>query len=112
MRLTLRQRVERTIARRVVLDALAAGWELNVNNGGDDHELPRFTRKAKEVLDAMFATDEEYLILRKPAESWRPTLSGWVRFIYGNDGWDVVNDYTTNLDSVMTTANRLAEKYQ
>jgi hypothetical protein len=37
---------------------------------------------------------------------------GWVRFIYGNDGWDVINDYTTNLEPVIAGVNALAEKME
>lgn len=106
MSVKARQRVERTIARRVVLDALRLGYTLSVNNGGDDDEIPP-TTEAKAVLAAMFATDDEYLKLHKDGR-----YVGWVRFIYGNDGWDVVNDYTCNLDAVMAGADALAEKYQ
>ena len=31
--------------------------------------------------------------------------------VYGNDGWDVVNDYTVNLESVMKRANLIADKH-
>lgn len=106
MSIKARQRVERTIARRVVLDALRLGYGLTVNNGGDDDEIP-VTYKAKPVLAVMFQTDDEFLKL------WRDgKYVGWVRFIYGNDGWDVVNDYTTNLDDVMAGADKLADLYQ
>lgn len=37
---------------------------------------------------------------------------GWVRMIYGNDGWDVMADYTTNLEDVLTDANKLADKLE
>lgn len=36
---------------------------------------------------------------------------GWVYVVMGNDGWDVISDYTTNLEPLMSGANRLAEKY-
>lgn len=101
-----RQRIERTIARRVVLDAIAAGFALNVNNGGDTSELPAPSKKVKEVLAAMFATDDEHLLLYKDDKR-----VGWVYLVYGNDGWDVVSDYTVNLEKVMEGANQLADKY-
>ena len=106
MTVAMRQRVERRIARRVVKDALAAGFSLNVNNGGDTNELSLPSVKSKEILGAMFATDEEHLIFYKEGKG-----VGWVWFVYGNDGWDVVCDYTTNLESVMKGADELAEKY-
>lgn len=100
-----RQRVERTIARRVVKDAIAAGYEMTINNGGDGNEI-EWTSNFKDIVKAMFATDEESLFLRKNGRM------GWVRFIYGNDGWDVVNNYTYNIKEVMEGANKLAEKYE
>jgi hypothetical protein len=36
---------------------------------------------------------------------------GWVRFIYGNGGWDVINDYTTNLEPWMTNVDAIADQY-
>jgi hypothetical protein len=102
----MRQRVERTIVRRVILDVLAAGYSINVNNGGDTEELPAPSRSAKEVLGAMFATDDEYLILYQNGKR-----IGWVWFVYGNGGWDVVSDYSTNLEPVMKGSSDLADKY-
>lgn len=110
MSVKLRQRLERTIARRVVLDALAAGYTLSVNNGGDEDEIPPQS-KARPVLSAMFATDCEHLKMWKTGAAGTVCV-GWVFFVYGNDGWDVVNDYTTNLDPIMAGADRLAELYQ
>lgn len=110
MSVKMRQRVEKIIARRVILDAIAAGFYLNVDNGGDEGELPKPSNKCKEVLNAMFATDDEHLVFYK-LNGKQMRKVGWVYFVYGNDGWDVVNDYTTNLNPVMQGANELADKY-
>jgi hypothetical protein len=29
----------------------------------------------------------------------------WVRFVYGNDGYDVISDYTTSLEAVLAPIN-------
>ena len=104
----MRQRVERIIARRFILDAKAAGYLFNIDNGGDDYELPQPTNNVKELLATMFATDEERLYVFKPDQS-KPFA--WVYFVYGNSGWDVISDYTTNLETVMQGASKLADKY-
>ena len=67
---------------------------------------PEPSNKAKVVLDAMFAADEDYLLVHKDGRQ-----IGWVYFVYGNDGWDVVSDYTVNLEDLMKGANELADKY-
>jgi hypothetical protein len=105
MSVKARQRLERMIARRVVLDGIRAGYSLSVDNGGDEDEIVKST-KAKDILEAMFATDDEKLYFYKG-----DTCVGWVWFVYGNDGYDVVSDYTTNLEEVMKGADELAAKY-
>jgi len=94
----LRQQMERRIARRVILDGLKAGYTFNINNGGDEYELPGPTDNTKLLLDTMFATDDEHLIVFKEGKRF-----GWVYFIYGNGngGLDVISDYSTNLDHLI-----------
>lgn len=104
-RIARRQRIERAIVRRVVKDALAAGYVLSVDDGGDELAVEEAT-KTKPVMDALLNTDDDTLILRRNDER------GWVRFVYGNSGWDVINDYTTNLEDVLAWANRMAERLQ
>lgn len=108
MSVKMRQHVERQIARRFIMDAKAAGYTMNVDNGGDEFELPEPTNNVKLLLDTMFATDDERLYLFLPGKE-RPV--GWVWFVYGNSGWDVISDYTTNLQHVMDGASKLAEKW-
>ena len=58
---------------------------------------------SREILDAMMTTDEDFLLLHKGEGS------GWVRFVYGNSGWDVICDYTMDLETVMAGASALAD---
>ena len=58
-------------------------------------------------MAAMFSTDEDYLYVHKGKEK-----AGWVRFIYGESGWDVICDYTTNLESLMVEPNKISNKAQ
>lgn len=100
-----RLQVQRRIVRLVIRDALAAGYALNVNNGGDTHELPKPSTKAKEVLAALFGTEDDSLLYYKDGKR-----VGWVRLIYCNSGHEVIADYTTNLEAVLKGANELADK--
>ena len=104
-----RQKLERMIARRVLLDMKAAGYLMNIDNGADgDYSLLKPTNDVKALLGAMFQTDEERLYVFKEGQN-RPF--GWVFFVYGNDGWDVVCDYTLSLDEQMAGAKALADKH-
>jgi len=100
-----RRKLELRIVRRVVRDVLKAGYALNINNGGDTNELKVPTTKFKEILEEMFATDEEHLLLYKDGKR-----VGWVFFVYGNDGYDAVNNYSGNLEELMKGANDLSDK--
>ena len=98
--------IEKMVAERCIHDLLAAGYSLSVNDG-EETTLHRCTRPAV-ILAAMATTDEDYLLVR-PLGTNTPRI-GWVRFIYGNSGWDVINDYTTNLEAALAGTNALADQ--
>lgn len=103
-----RQNIEYAILRRFVIDAIKAGYSIDVDNGGDEPDLAGST-SVKAVLKAAMETDDEHLILHKDGKR-----IGWVYFVYGNDGWDVINDYVDNpaMDALMAGALALAERYE
>lgn len=105
----MRQRVEREIARAVVKALLDAGFALSLDNGGDDYELAHVT-DADKILKLMFATDSEHLYAEKDGK-----ICGWVFFVYGNDGWDVINDYSVKLEPYIgkdTPVEAVIQKYE
>jgi hypothetical protein len=95
--------VERELVRLTVEIALKEGFWIGVANGADDEMPPRDDAEA--ILADMFQTDEEKIYLYRPEglAHWGPDYPayGWVYFVYGNSGWDVVCDYTTNLEDIM-----------
>jgi hypothetical protein len=101
--LKMRMSVERAIVKRVIHDLLANGCTLWIDH---DQEGGRIDIKdtSKETLDEMFACDEDRLYVEFCG--WR----GWVFFVYGNDGHDVISDYTTNLENMLKGANALANR--
>jgi hypothetical protein len=103
MNIAQRQEVERKIVTRVVTDLLNAGFELSVNNGGDEDEIP-FTTDRDVVLNTMFATDSEHLFARKDEPHHR-----YVFFVYGNDGYDVIADYNYTLSDIMDPIHEWVE---
>jgi hypothetical protein len=109
---------EKLIARRCIDDLLAAGFTISVNDG-EETTLHRCTDPLA-ILDAMATTEEDYLYLHQDGArsevrdppgvfSAGSAPTGWVRFIYGND-CDVINDYTTNLETVMAGTNALVDR--
>ena len=106
MSVQMRQHVERQIARRFISDALKAGYSITVNDSEEDVLIKSTNLKA--ILDAMFSTDDDHLFLYGG-----DVYLGWVWFVYGNDGYDVISDYTANekIEALMVNVNKLADKY-
>lgn len=98
--------VEQDIVTRTVDAFLAAGYLLQTDLHDDPRpEKPTADRAA--ILDEVMEVDDEFLGLFHD-EDCGPF--GWVRFVYGNDGWDVISDYTTNLEGVLAPINAYAEQ--
>jgi len=85
-----RQKIERRIVTRVVTDALKQGYFLAVDDGGETYAITGST-SLLDVMATLLNTDEDYLII---SDAQRRV--GWVRFVYGNEGWTVICDYSAN----------------
>lgn len=116
MSVKLRQELERRIAGVAVSQLLAAGFGISVDNGGDEDEATPVLTDAKTIKQAMFLTDNDTLFVHSLAAGLIPgnfekTATGWIDFVYGNDGFDVMSNYTVNLEPFLTAANAIAEQY-
>jgi predicted RNA binding protein YcfA (HicA-like mRNA interferase family) len=109
--------VERRIVKKTVDALLAAGYALATDQGGHrfyDESNPTLDRKT--ILAQLCETDDEYLGVFKADEATgvervvQPL--GYVYFVYGNDGWDVISDYTTNLEKVLAPVNDYAVTFE
>jgi hypothetical protein len=106
-----RQRVERKIALAAVDALLAAGYSLGVNDG--EEITLALSKDRKAIAGALFTTDEDYLYIyeasRKASKDKRPDM--WVRLVYGNDGWDVICDYShaSTLDKYLAEGSEVAK---
>jgi len=117
MSTAIRQRIEREIVTSFVQSALAKGYRLAVSleRGYDLDEMLLGSRDRAKIINAAFEGDEAHIFVQ-PAEGpmtedGRVVSVGWVYVVLGNDGWDVISDYSTRLEPLMKGANRLSEKY-
>lgn len=95
--------IERLVAQRAIRDIIAAGHHVSINDGEEDVIIA--SRDERAILAVMFSTDEDQLYVDfDPATR---ISFGWIRFIYGNDGWDVINDNTTNLTEMLKGTDAL-----
>jgi hypothetical protein len=118
MSVKMRQMVEKKIYTKVIDALLEAGFGLSVDNGDNsggsdsDYEYEiHNSRNRKAILDAMSLTDEDRLYVIGQGS----VPFGWVYFVYGNDGWDVINAYTVNLEKYIgdgTEVEKVIKKYE
>lgn len=106
--------MERMVIRKACRDILAAGpgYWLRVHNG-EDWSCER-TRDLSVVMANLAQTDIDNIVVSCSDAKSRTGYSrvGWFQCVYGNDGWDVIANNTTNLDErgLLTGATELANK--
>ncbi len=107
MTVAIRQEIERRIVSRIVKDALAQGYIVSVYDGCD-FAIKRSSHYSA-IMAAIMSTDEDTLIIRDANTGEK---IGFIHLVYGNDGFDVVSDYTANdrIEALLQGANTLADK--
>lgn len=102
-----RQKAEYAVISAFVKAALAAGHTLGVYDG--EETVLKHSSSYKAVMAAIMSTDDDYIFVYPVGATSGPRM-GWVRLIYGNDGPDVISDYTTNLEHLMAKADEVSGK--
>jgi hypothetical protein len=111
MSVKMRQIVEKEITVTIVDALLKAGFELQVENGDS---TSRWMIDRANIIQHLYLTDEDRIYVRKADNSDKTSVFGWVYLVYGNDGWDVLSDYTVNLEKLIgegTATDKLIERY-
>lgn len=108
--------IESRIVRRTVRALLDAGYAVFVDGQGDDNRPAVPTRDYATIKAELMETDDDYLAVFTPEQAravdgsrQRNEGYGWVRFVYGNDGYDVISDYTTNLEPIIAPIMKYAD---
>lgn len=99
------QKIEREIVAAAADGLLAKGFLISVFDGEEVVLVKSASKDA--VIGAMFSTDEDYFYVY----AGDGQKAGFVRFVYGNDGWDVICDYSSNLEEALYEADKIAERY-
>lgn len=116
MSMTVEKRieVEKKIVRKTIRLMKDAGWNVVGHNATNDESFEACSGE-KETIEAVFSVDEAKVYFKK-GDLRRQV----VFFVMGNDGWDVVCDYTAPMegtpehefvlvmDAVQEYANKLA----
>jgi hypothetical protein len=120
----MKREVEEKIIRTIIEHALKDGHRLSVSYErgydlpGDHNEGTIYNSdNAEEIFAACFACDDCMLFIHRKGEEAmiddRVNALGWIYFVLGNDGWDVISDYTSKLEKWrgMIAANAIADHY-
>jgi hypothetical protein len=107
MSIKLRQELERRIVKAVVTEALLTGHTVSVFDG--EETTVNKSAKLADIMGAIMTTDEDALYI------WNAEGKhiGTVILIYGNEGYDVIADYSANpaIEAILAPANAIAESY-
>jgi len=114
MNLETRIKIEKRVARLFLKTAIKAGYLVRVHDG-DDWACAR-TDKVSVALEAMFSTDEDRVYVYEKvndetAEKLFKRL-GHAYFIYGNDGYDVISDYSVSLEHIVRPVTDYCDKQE
>lgn len=88
--LARRLKAERQVCYKLI-DLILADGNMVSHTNGEEWEVIRSTDRTA-IRAAFFATDEETVVARAPDG----TKLGWFALVYGNDGYDVISDYSAN----------------
>lgn len=110
--------MERAIVRTIARDALARGYTVSVSGerGYDTDDMLVASTDVRAILAEATSYDECHLFAHEAGvapfdDDGTIDCLGWVFLVFGNDGYDVISDYTTNLETLLTGANALADRY-
>lgn len=79
--------------RQTIRALVADGWTLDRVEFGDPEPEPVYDDETK-AMAIITDLDDAFLVVT------RGDQSGWVRFVMGNEPYEVVCDYTVNLECV------------
>lgn len=114
--MTHRQAVERRIVEAIVDDVLAAGHSLSVSleRGWDIDEMLRDSTERETILAAAFAGGDCHIFIHNQGEpiiiDGSVNNVGWIYLVFGNDGWDVISDYSMGIEPLLKRANVIADE--
>ena len=93
---------QRAIIERIISDAVGEGYSLEVFNG--EEVIIRHSRDERAVMAALETTKEDQLRFRREGKR-----VGFVRLVYGNEGWAVASEFSPILAPIMAGARGVSE---
>jgi hypothetical protein len=99
----IRIECEREIVRATIEAAIARGFKLAHVDDGDIVPTP----DVDAAVEAVFAVDTAHVFFGDQESGY-----SWLFFVLGNSGWDVLSDYTTDLDNAVKDTDALVSRWE
>lgn len=99
------QDMERAIAGRFAQTVIDAGLTISVDNG--EYISLRKSDDVNAIVQDLMACDMDWLHVHDGEKR-----VGTLLLVYGNDGYDVICDYSVSLEAYVKDADRLAEELE
>lgn len=109
---TLTTRMERLLVRATLESLLRAGFNLRIEH---DPDLG-FSIDRGKLFDSAISVDDCRIVAYRPkiiladGSAVDGDRVGWVRFVFGNDGWDALADNALSLEPYLEGVNELADR--
>lgn len=85
-----RIRMEKRMASGLVRACLKRGYAVTIDNG-EDKPIEK-SKDYRAIMKELWATDEEHVLIYDDKGKYL----GWFFLVYGNDGYDLIADYSAN----------------
>lgn len=97
-----RARIEMKIVDSIIASAKRDGYKLVVTDYEPDDDMNG------DIRAQLFNLDDAHVLVI----DGNGNQLGWVYLVFGNDGYDLVSDYTLSLESFLEDTNKLANKLE
>lgn len=104
MNVKQRQQMEDRIIRKFCESAIKAGYTVAIHDG-EESTAPM--QDVEKLMEAAFSVDEETFLVYDGDK-----YLGSVYAVYGNNGWDVIADYSMAIESLLDEALNLADELE
>jgi hypothetical protein len=96
--------IELQVVDAIIKAAVVIGYRLGVEGeGGEEVD----TSDASTLKALLFNLDDAVVLVFNSPGAEEPF--GWIRLVFGNDGWDLVSDYSTNLEEFLAPVQAVAD---
>jgi hypothetical protein len=93
--------MELQIVNKLIKQTRERGFTLHI----EDYTTADMAAYGNDFKTAIFDLDEAQILVLKNG-----TALGWIRLVFGNNGYDLISDYSINLETFLKPINEFADE--